>query len=272
MRAVAVAFTGLVTVVLVLVVTVPSELGGVLTGQDFVHRSVLGDAGDVDGDGVDDLYLAIGLGHAGGDAIPAYARSRLRVVSGADPERVLHERTDDEWLLGLRTCAPVGDVDGDGAEELLVTKVRPGGPPGGEFVRAGTPRPGLRTDLVLLPSLNDHHYEVLSLARGGVVVAEGVLTSARDVVVAATELLEGRPALFGSLRESHEAIDPMRPDEVVEAWAIETSFEAIRFHERGPEGGAGLLLRTRAGGWHARPPTSPSRPSPPTTTSGSRGT
>lgn len=182
----------------VLVVTVPSELGGRFVNGPSSSYDLIGDAGDVDGDGYDDLWVSSGAGHRGGGWIPPWTRSLVRVVSGRDPARTLFEATSDTWLYGVSDCLPIGDVDGDGGDELLVPRAR---------LATSVSPSGIHED--------ELGYDVLSITGGpGVVRAHGEL-GRWGSAVARSSLNGGRPTLFRGTPTGVEAIDPLHPGQVL---------------------------------------------------------
>lgn len=78
---------------------------------DFDGRvGVAANVGDIDGNGVDDLWFT--FRHGNGDA-----EEFIAICSGVDGREIL--RIDsDEWI-GQRVCG-IGDLDGDGCREVLV--------------------------------------------------------------------------------------------------------------------------------------------------------
>lgn len=89
------------------------ELRGEVAGETMGH-AVIGGV-DFDGDGRTDI--AAGAHHAEGEGTE---RGRLQVISGRDGSTLLRWAGEIDGALFSYSLAPVGDLDGDGADEVLV--------------------------------------------------------------------------------------------------------------------------------------------------------
>ncbi|KAA3608619.1 MAG: hypothetical protein DWQ01_10970 [Planctomycetota bacterium] len=79
------------------------------------HAAVVGAAGDVNGDGYDDLLVGAYLSDSGG-----VDSGELRIYSGVDGAQLLHIVGDAAGDQFGRSVAGIGDVDGDGHGDFVV--------------------------------------------------------------------------------------------------------------------------------------------------------
>ncbi len=166
-------------------------------------------AGDVNGDGFDDLVVGAGSGLTDGGAYVLYGPLNPgsvqlpadESVAPADGFRILAPVGSD--LLAGRAVAGAGDVNGDGFDDVIVGANGIGGNIGGAFVIFGSPTRGTVTldDAGLDPAIGFMIRGVATVDNAGMSVAGGDDVNGDgldDVVVGATGFDSGGLANVGA--------------------------------------------------------------------------
>ena len=83
--------------------------------QEYAGQSEIAPTRDRDGDGVDELWLATGRRDDGGRTL-----LELELVSGASGRSLESVRLDTDFVGELRSIASIGDLDGDGVDDVLI--------------------------------------------------------------------------------------------------------------------------------------------------------